>query len=115
MTIDEKTLKEIDQLNFENWMYFNEGLVKFIHDAPSWGRVSYEIFREGSFGKSTGLAKTLRRGVQFGVITDSSTRGGRLGLYRLTEAGKIYYRKILEEKVSQSRRIKEEFSFAFNV
>jgi hypothetical protein len=79
-------------------MYFNEGLVKFIHDAPSWGRTLYEIFRNGRFGKGTGLAKTLRRGVQFGVITDGSTRGGRARLCRLTEAGKVYYRKILEEK-----------------
>lgn len=87
MVFNEKTLEEINQLNFENWIRYNIGLVRFLYTSKS--RYPYEIIE--CLGTGVKLTKLLRRGVQFGVITSN----GRAKSYTLTEAGRSYYRKFM--------------------
>lgn len=98
--LDKDILKEIEGLNFENWIHHNEELVEYIYHAHYKGREPHEVRKfSDAGGRRAGFTKLLRRGVQFGVISSGRHRyGGRPRLYRLTEDGVVYYEKMLKER-----------------
>ncbi|GAG13303.1 unnamed protein product, partial [marine sediment metagenome] len=104
--LDEDTIEDINQLNFENWIHQNEGIFKFIYDEYYEGRYPHEVtefFKDGDHGRAW-LTKLLKRGVQFGVISNGRivADSGRPRLYRATKAGVVYYEKMLKERIESS-------------
>lgn len=107
--LDEETLEELDQLNFDNWMHYNKKLVRFLYAKP---REPTEIISEKRFGEGIQLNKMLKRGVEFGAISNGATDSGRARRYQLTQVGEEYYLEMLKKPqrfpIKEVKELKEE-------